>query len=517
MSILLNSLLTTFNKDKKKNYQSKSSPAHKKSSPKKKKSPQKPAKQSKKSKSPQNNQAQESAREIINFAREEADKIRAQAREEMQSLRESLKDLQSKLTSQQSELDRRQAGIAAREKALDGQRQEIEKLKEKSQETVKKQVEKLEKIASLTRDKAKGILLEAVDKKITKDIAERLQEAEDDIREKADDLAQEILVDAMYHGATDYVAEYTLSTVKIPDDDVKGRIIGKDGRNIKTFEKVTGVDIDMDETPGEVRLSCFNSTRREIARVALERLIKDGRIQPTRIEEYVVKARRDIERIMYDEGKKLCHAVGAYNIHRDLVTALGHFKYRSSYGQNMLAHTLEETKIGMKIAREVGANIDIVRMGCLFHDIGKVVEEEGSHVELGVKLLKKYKIDQRVIDTVAQHHEDEEYTSRESVIVYIADAISGSRPGARYENYDAYVDRLTSIEDIAKSKKGVKEAFAIQAGREVRVIVDPAKATDDEAIRMATEIRDEIKENVTYPGTVTVTVIRETRASQVAK
>jgi ribonuclease Y len=183
----------------------------------------------------------------------------------------------------------------------------------------------------------------------------------------------------------------------------------------------------------------------------------------------------------------------------------------------MLAHTLEETKMGMKIAREVGANIDIVRMGCLFHDIGKVIEEEGSHVELGVKLLKKYKIDQRVIDTVAQHHEDEEYTSRESVIVYIADAISGSRPGARYENYDEYVSRLTSIENIATSKKGVKEAFAIQAGREVRVIVDPAVTTDDEAVRMASEIRDEIKESVTYPGTVTVTVIRETRASQVAK
>lgn len=512
MSTLLNSLINTLGKSRSKRPQV----VEKKVKPPK---PQKPAKvKVVQPPSPAlQNQAQETAREIITFAREEADKIRAQAREEIKSLRDSLTDLQRKLTEQSSDLDRRQAGIAARENVLEDKQKELEKIKLDLQELKQKQVEKLEKIASLSKDKAKEILLEAVDKKISKDVADRLREAEDEIKEGIDDKAQELLVDAMYHGATDYVAEYTISTVKIPDDDVKGRIIGKDGRNIKTFEKVTGVDIDMDETPGQVRLSSFNSVRREIARVALERLIKDGRIQPTRIEEYVTKAKRDIERIMYDEGKKLCHAVGAYNVPHDLVTALGRFKYRSSYGQNMLAHTLEETKIGMKLAAEAGANVDIVRMGCLFHDIGKVVEDEGSHIELGVKLLKKYNIDQRVIDTVAQHHEDEEYTSRESVLVYIADAISGSRPGARYENYEEYVTRLTSIENIAVSKKGVVDAFAIQAGREVRVIVNPAEATDDEAIRLASEIRDEIKEKVTYPGTVTVTVIRETRASQVAK
>jgi ribonuclease Y len=515
MSTLLNSLITTLGKKQGKQPSKKKPVKSKASQPRRQAKPSQP----KQSRPPQaaTNEAQSTAREIITFAREEADKIRAQARDEIKSLRESLTDLQQKLSQQNSELDRRAAGITAREKVLEDKAKEADDLRQDLEDIKKKQVSKLEKIASLTRDKAKDILLEAVDKKITRDVAERLRSAEDDLKEKEGELARDILVDAMYHGATDYVAEYTISTVKIPDDEVKGRIIGKDGRNIKTFEKVTGVDIDMDETPGEVRLSSFNSVRREIARVALERLIKDGRIQPTRIEEYVTKAKRDIERVMYDEGKKLCHAVGAYKVPRELVAMLGRFKYRSSYGQNMLAHTLEETKIGMKLAAEVGANVEIVKMGCLFHDIGKVIEDEGSHIELGVKLLKKFNIDQRVVDTVAQHHEDEEYTSRESVLVYIADAISGSRPGARYENYDEYVERLTSIEDIARSRPSVTEAFAIQAGREVRVIVDPAKATDDEAIRMAADIRDEIKEKLTYPGTVTVTVIRETRASQVAK
>lgn len=462
-------------------------------------------------------QAQETAREIIIFAREEAEKIRATAKEEMRSLSASLREHQEKLSTQQQDLNNRQQILLAKESALDTARATLEKTRHEIEEIKIKQLEKLEKIATLTREKAKTILLDAVDKKATKDIANRLRLAEDNLKEQIEETAKEYLVDAMYHGANEYVAEFTLSTVKIPDDDVKGRIIGKDGRNIRTFEKVTGVDIDMDETPGEIRLSCFDAVRREIARVALERLIKDGRIQPTRIEEYVTKARHDIEKIMFEEGKKLCSAVGAYNLHRDLIAYLGRFKYRSSYGQNMLAHTLEETKIGMKLAAEIGANVDTVRLGCLFHDIGKIIDEEGTHIELGVNLLKRYNLPQEVIDTVAQHHEDEEYTSKESILVYIADAISGSRPGARYENYDEYVKRLKAIEEIATKNKGVLEAFAIQAGREVRVIVNPDSMTDDEAIRLSAEIRDEIKEKVTYPGTVTVTIIRELRHSEVAK
>ena len=504
MSTLLTSLLSTLGKK-----------GAKQAKPKVVKQIQKPVV---KVKNEDNKQAEVSASEIVAFARDEAQKIRETAKEEMRELSNSLRELEKKLEKQEQELVKRGEGISAREKYLEDKGHDIDQVKADIEELKKKTVEKLEKVSGLSRDKAKEILLEALDKKLVKEIAERVREAEEKIKEEAEEKAKEIIVNAMYHGATDYVAEFTISTVKLTDDEAKGRIIGKDGRNIRTFEKVTGVDIDMDETPGEIRLSSYDGVRREVARVALERLIKDGRIQPTRIEEYVTKARRDIEKVMFEEGKKLCHAVGAYNVPHDLVAMLGRFKYRSSYGQNMLAHTLEETKMGMKIASEVGANVDIVRMGCLFHDIGKIVtDEEGSHIELGVKLLQKHNVDKRVIDCVAQHHEDEEFTSKESMLVYISDAISGARPGARYENYDEYVKRLKNIEEIALSQKGVVEAYAILAGREVRVIVSPDQATDDEAIKMASVIRDEIKAKVTYPGTVTVTVIRETRASAIAK
>ncbi|MFH1244474.1 MAG: ribonuclease Y [bacterium] len=499
MSILLRSLLATFTKSGKV----------------KPPSPAKVKPEAKTPKEPVNAQlakeAQATAKEIIAFAREEADKIRLAAQSEMRELQSALHSQEDKLHKLEDSLQTKDAEIAKRLLAIEATKVEISEIRTK-------QVEKLEKIGSLSKDKAKEILLSAVDKKLARDVAERIRAAEEEVRETADTKARDLLIDAMYHGSTEYVAEFTISTVKIPDDDVKGRIIGKDGRNIRTFEKVTGVDIDMDETPGEIRLSCYDGVRREIARVALERLIKDGRIQPTRIEEYVTKARHDIEKIMYEEGKKLCHMVGAYNLPQDLIAVLGRFKYRSSYGQNMLAHTLEETRIGMNLASELKANVDVVRLGCLFHDIGKIItDEEGSHIELGVKLLKKYNLPQVVIDCVAQHHEDEEFTSKESILVYISDAISGSRPGARYENIDEYVKRLNAIEKIAMSKPGVTEAYAISAGREIRVMVDPGVATDDEAVRLASDIRDEIKANVTYPGTVTVTVIRETRVQQVAK
>jgi ribonuclease Y len=509
MSILLKSLLATFNK--------KPGVAKTSTAPKAKKPVEKPA-----VKSVANpelvKEADSTAKEIIAFAREEANKIRETAKEEMRNLQGTLRSQEEKLVREEQELARRQNEIGKKDAEITARLASIEATKVEIADLRTKQVEKLEKISGLSKDKAKEVLLAAVDKKLARDVADRIRQAEQEIKETVDDRARDMLVDAMYHGATDYVAEFTISTVKITDDDVKGRIIGKDGRNIRTFEKVTGVDIDMDETPGEVRLSCYDGVRREVARVALERLIKDGRIQPTRIEEYVAKARHDIEKIMFEEGKKLCDMVGAYNLPQELIAMLGRFKYRTSYGQNMLAHTLEETQIGMNLAAEAHANVDIVRLGCLFHDIGKIVtEEEGSHVDLGVQLLKKYNMPAAVIACVAEHHEDVEFTSKESMLVYTADAISGSRPGARYENVQEYVKRLTAIEAIAMSKPGVAEAYAISAGREVRVIVDPGKATDDEAVRIASDIRDEIKAKLTYPGTVTVTVIRETRSQAVAK
>ncbi len=462
-------------------------------------------------------EAQAKAREIILESKDEALKIREQAERRARELQEKYSKAQIDFERRNHELDRKDAVLGEKERFVTRMESEVNKSKEETEALKKKLIEKLEDVAGMTRDEAREQILKAVEKKSVKEIARKIKEAEEKASEEADEKAKEILVDAMQHGATDYVAEYSVSTVEIPSDDIKGRLIGKEGRNIRAFERATGVDLDLDDTPGAVRLSSFDSVRREIAKQALKRLITDGRVQPSRIEEYVERAKQDIEKVMFEEGKKLCHAVGAFNVPHDLMAYLGRFKYRSSYGQNMVAHTLEETKIGIALAKEVGADVDIVRLGCLFHDIGKVItEEEGSHVELGVKLLKKYEMPQGAIDCVAQHHEDVPFSTKESIITYIADAISGSRPGARYENYDEYVKRLETMETIAKENKGVAEAYAIQAGRELRVIVSYQEIGDDETIVLAEKIRDRIKNEMTYPGTVTVNVIREVRASAVA-
>lgn len=462
-------------------------------------------------------EAQAKAREIVLEAKDEAIKIREEAEKKAKIQDEKARQSQSEMDSKSHQLDRKEAVLEEKERYLKRLESEADKLKSSLEDTKKRLIEKLEEVASLSREEAKQQIFEAVEKRSSKEIARIIREAQDKAEEEAEDKAKEIIIESMKHGATDYVAEFTVSTVELPSDDIKGRLIGKEGRNIRAFEKATGVDLDLDETPGMVRLSSFDSVRREIAKLALKRLIQDGRIQPTRIEEYVQRAQKDINRVMFEEGKKLCHAVGVYNLPKDLIQMLGKFKYRSSYGQNMIAHTLEETKIGIALAHEIKADVDTVRLGCLLHDIGKVVtDEEGSHVDLGVKLLKKYQMPQPVIDAVAQHHEDIPFTSNESILVYIADAISGARPGARMENYDDYVKRLETLEEIAKSYKGVRDAYAIQAGREVRVLTNHSELTDDETVVLADKIRDRIKNELTYPGTVTVNVIREVRAKAVA-
>ncbi|EKD64544.1 MAG: hypothetical protein ACD_50C00346G0001 [uncultured bacterium] len=406
--------------------------------------------------------------------------------------------------------EEREQHFLEKEKLTDRTLTEVEDIKQK-------QLLKLERVAYLTKEEAKQLILKAWEDRLSQDIAKLIRETEEKAKEEAQKRAQRILVDAMRHGATGYVAEYTVSTVKLPDEDIKGRIIGKEGRNIRTFEQVTGVDVDLDEE-GVIRLSSFDPVRREIARVALEKLIKDGRIQPVRIEEIVVQIKKDIEQIMYEAGEKLCHEVGVFNLPRQLAELIGRFKYRFSYGQNMIAHTLEETKIGVALAYEVKADVDVVRLGCLLHDIGKVItDKEGSHVDLGTDMLKKYHIPQPVIDCVAQHHEDKPFTSIESVLVYIADAISGSRPGARYEDIEAYLKRLEDLEKIAKSHEGVVETYAFQAGRELRVIVEPQKINDNQAVILAQKIKQEIEKKLTYPGQIRVTVIRELRAVDVAQ
>ncbi len=459
---------------------------------------------------------QAKAREIILEARDQALHIKDEANKQFREQKIEAQNQSQELKQRQTKLERIQEKLESEKENLQLDQKELGQEKKKAETETQKLVTKLEKASSMTASEAKKELLEQIKKTSRADMAKQIREAEEKSKVEAEEKAQEILVEAMRAGATDYVAEYTVSTVAIPNEETKSRIIGKEGRNIRAFEKASGVDVIMDETPGEVKLSSFNSIRREVARLALNQLVKDGRIQPSRIEEYLEKARERVGQITFQEGKKLCQAVGVFNLPRDLISILGRFKFRTSYGQNMVAHSLEVTKIGAKLAQEVGANVEIVKMGCLLHDIGKVLEGEGSHVQLGVKLLKKYDLPQVVIDTVAQHHEDEDFTSRESVLVYIADAISSSRSGARRENTEEYIERIAEIEKVASEQPGVKEAYAIQAGREVRVIVDPEKITDDQMTVLATDIRDDIQKNLTYPGTIKINVIRETRISETA-
>lgn len=415
------------------------------------------------------------------------------------------------MASQPKDLIDLEKKLLEKEERIEKEKQSIERQKEEISDLKKEYREKLSKTTSLTLEEAKEELLAQVEDKEAQEVARIIREAEEKAKTTADKKAQEILIDSMRHGALDYIAEFTLSTVKIPDEDIKGRIIGKEGRNIRAFEQATGVDVDLDEE-GVIRLSSFDQVRREIARRSLEKLIKDTRIQPFRIEEIVGETRKEVEKIMFEEGEKLAHEVGVFNLSKELLSILGRFKFRTSYGQNLVIHTLEETKIGIHLAHEVGANVNVVRLGCLFHDIGKVVEGEGSHVKLGGDLLKRFSIPEPVINCVLEHHEDKPFSSVESVIVYIADSISGARPGARYEDVEEYTKRIKDMEEIAKKYEGVADAYAFEAGRELRVIIDPGRLDDAQTTIVAQKIREEVSSSLAVPGEVKVTAIREFRA-----
>lgn len=396
-------------------------------------------------------------------------------------------------------------------------RERLEKEKKLFQEKREELIRKLSQVSKLSIDEAKKLLLKEIQDDLKEEISRRIRNAEEKVRLEAKEKAKEILVDAMKHGATAYTAEYTVSVVRVPNEEVKGRIIGKEGRNIRTFEKETGVELEIDET-NEIRLSSFDSIRREVARRALEELIKDTRIQPSRIEEVVRQTRAQMEDILVEEGRKIAEECGVYNIPVDIIKLIGRYKFRTSYGQNLALHTIEETKIGVAIAQEIGADVETVRLGCLLHDIGKVVtDEEGTHVEAGVSVLKKYGFSKSVVNAVAEHHEDKPFSSVESVIVWIADAISGSRPGARYEPHEAYVQRMDKIEEIANSFAGVDKAFAFQSGREVRVIVKPEEVDDDSLTLLARNIAKRLETETQYAGQIKVTVIREVKTSEFTK
>ncbi len=463
-------------------------------------------------------QAQTEARELVFAAKEEAIRIKSQAEEESRKLRAEIVEIERHVAGKEQSLDARLRKLEADELSTIEKQKAIEALREEIEKTKAELLTRLQKIAGLSVDEAKEKILTAVEEKARNEAGKLAKGILDEAKVDAKTKAREILVNEMMHGATDYVAEYTVSVVPVPNEEVKGRIIGKEGRNIRAFERATGVDVELDEE-GVIRLSSFDSVRREIGRVALERLMKDTRIQPVRIEEVVLQVKKEIERVMFEEGEKLCHAVGVYNLPRQIVEVLGKFKFRFSYGQNMILHTLEETKIGIAIAQEVGADANIVKLGCLLHDIGKVIEsEEGSHVTLGAEYLRRMGIPEKVVACVEEHHEDKPFSSVESMIVYLSDAISGSRPGARYEDLEKYLARMKQLEEICNSFPGVTESWVFQAGREIRVLVDPEKMSDNESVILAQKIKERIEAEIKeFPGQIKVTVIRELRIIETAK
>ena len=456
--------------------------------------------------------------ELLAKARIEAQTITYKAQEEVRKVATDAFEVEKRLAHREEQIEEKDNAINRERLSVQDVKNNVEAIKKELEQKKDQLLQKLEKIAGLTKDQARDLLLAGWEDKLKGEVAKKIKSAEEEVKLTADDKAKQILVDAIRYGAIDYVSEYTLSVINLPSEDYKGRIIGKEGRNIRAFEIATGVDVDLEEEK-VIKLSSFDAIRREVARMSLERLIKDGRIQPERIEEIVKKTREEVDKIIFKAGEELAHSVSVFNLPTELIQLLGKFKYRFSYGQNMIAHTLEETRIGVALAHELKLDVNLVKLGCLFHDIGKVItDKEGSHIDLGVEVLKKNRFPQKVIDCVASHHEDVPFTSLEAVVVYIADAVSGGRPGARHEDFGEYLKRNKTIEDIAKTKKGVKEAYALQAGRELRVIVRPDEITDDEALITAEKIKEELEQKFeVFPGQIKVTVIRETRAEATTK
>ncbi len=464
-------------------------------------------------------------REVVLKAQEESLKIKQEAEREARKIIQEAKadlaqalEVEKRLMRKEQLIDERHSQLEKEKQQAEQERVRFQRFQKDLEEKRELILQKLEKVAQLTKEEARSLLLQGWEEKLKKEVVKRIKQTEEEIRHKADEKAKMILADAMRYGAIDYVAEFTLSTITLPNEDFKGRIIGKDGRNIRAFELATGVDVDLEEE-GIIRLSSFDAVRREVAKLSLEKLIKDGRIQPQRIEEIVRKTKEEVDKAIFHAGEELVHKVGIYNLPTEIIKLLGKFKYRYSYGQNMIAHTLEETKIGVALAHELGADVNVVKLGCLLHDIGKVIsDKEGSHIDLGVELLKRYRFPQKIIDCVAAHHEDIPFPSVEAIIVYISDSISGGRPGARHEDFEEYLKRIKTIEAVAKAKKGVREAYALQAGRELRVIVKPEEISDDEVVILATKIKEELEKKFdVFPGQIKITIIRETRTEAVAK
>lgn len=462
-------------------------------------------------------EAKNRAKEILLEAKDESLKLIKEAEENARKIKNEASEVEKKLAVREAKIESQEEDIKEKSTSLKELREDLEKRKEAIDALYEEQKKKLQEVSSLTREEAREILLKRFDKDLSEEKSKRIRQLEKEIKETSDAKSQEILLDSLLHGATDYVVEHTTSKVKLNDPDMKGRIIGKEGRNIKTFEKLTGVELDLDDSSEEIIVSCFDPVRREIGKIALERLIADGRIQPARIEDIVKQARKDMDHIIYKEGDKLCHMLGVYDLSKDVVKTLGKFKYRFSYGQNMTKHTLEVANIGIALAQKLNADVDLVRMSCLLHDIGKVlIDGKGSHVDVGIEYLREHGVSEDILTCVKEHHGDN-YSSIESAIVALADHISGARPGARSEDYESFAKRMKDLEEAATSFDGVEKAYAISSGREVRVFVEPEVVDDASTALLAREIARKIELEQTYPGVVNVTVIRETRKSETAR
>ena len=478
--------------------------------------------------------AEDKAREIIDEAikaadakkreaslevKEETIKARHDFEKETKERRAELQKYEQRVLSKEETVEKKATTLERKEQSLASKEKNIETEKAQLQELQAKHLQELERISGLTSDQAKEQLLSAVKEDVKHETAMYVKEMETRAKEDARKKAKEYVVTAIQKCAVDHVAETTISLVQLPNDEMKGRIIGREGRNIRSIENATGVELIIDETPEAVVLSSFNPVRREIARIALEKLIVDGRIHPARIEEMVEKATKEVETMMREEGEAATLELGVHGIHPELVRLLGRMKFRTSYGQNALKHSMEVAQLSGLLAAEIGVDVRMAKRAGLLHDIGKSIdhEVEGSHVELGVNLCKKYKENPIVINAVASHHGDEEPESLIACLVQAADAISAARPGARSETLESYTTRLKQLEEIADSFQGVDKTFAIQAGREIRVMVVPEQISDDDMILLARDISNQIEENLDYPGQIKVNVIRESRVVDYAK
>ncbi len=465
------------------------------------------------------NTAENLKKEKVLEAKEEIHKLREDYEKEFKIRRNEVQKSERRILQKEENIDRKLENIEKRENGLTKREHSMDEKHKEIDSYIAKQVAELERISGYTRDEAKEILLQEVEADIRKDASDMIVRIENEAKEEGDKKAREIITTAIQRYAADQVTESTVSVVSLPNDDMKGRIIGREGRNIRAIETLTGVDLIIDDTPEAVILSGFDPVRREIARIALEKLIVDGRIHPARIEEMVQKATKEVNTIIKEEGERACFETGVHNLHPELVKLLGRLKYRTSYGQNVLQHSIEVATLAGMMAEELGLDPKLARRGGLLHDIGKSIdhEVEGTHVEIGVNICKKYKESWKVINAVESHHGDVEATTLESMLVGAADALSAARPGARRETLESYIRRLENLEQIANSTKGVDKSYAIQAGREIRVAVKPNQVKDDEVPMLAREIAKKIEAELEYPGQIKVNVVRETRATEYAK